>query len=408
MHFKFTNFINLTCLIVSICWLAIISTTLNQDYDDFKQYWQAAVNLRTTGNPFIALPDPDKAPYVGYFYPPIFAYIVKPFGLLSQNQGQIIWFILNSLSSIAFVFLCIIHGPSVLAKKYWGVVLLGFLVMPFSRLNLQLGQISVFMGLGMVGAFILARLRPWAAGLLLSLCIWIRIFPALLLLPLFKRRLWQSIIWTGGWGIGILVLSLGIYGIAPFQSFLQLTSAPPTPYPFAAEHNISIYGMLARLLSETPFTAAPMIEASWLITPLFLIGSSFIVFICYWFDRNIEGLHSFTHLGMWLCGMMLISSTNGIYTLVLLLVSFLAILASYEQQPQRGLFIGLFICTLLIAIPPGWTKITPELHVFMHTSWGLLFLTPAFYGLVGYMLLLIAVQTRKKEVPPLGSTSLYR
>jgi hypothetical protein len=260
--------------------------------------------------------------------------------------------------------------------------------MPFSRLNLQLGQISIFIGLGVVGAFVYAGVRPWLAGLLLSLVMWVRIFPGLLLLPLFKRGFWGSIIWTGVWGVGILGLSLGIYGIAPFQSFLQLASAPPIPYPFAAEHNISIYGMLVRLFSTTPFTAAPILEASWLITPLFLISSVCIIFICYWFDQRIEGVDDFTYLGLWLCGMMLISSTNGVYTLVLLLVPFLSILASYEQKPRSQLFAALCACTALIAIPTGWSKLHPEWYVFTHTGWGLLLLTPALYGLVGYMLLL--------------------
>lgn len=121
IRLNFVRVVNIACFVASICWLILLSTTLDPNFDDFKQYWQAAVNVYTTGNPFVALPEADRTPYLGYFYPPIFAYLIKPIGLLSQIQGQIAWFWLNSLLSIAFVFLCIKHSPSVLAKNIGGL-----------------------------------------------------------------------------------------------------------------------------------------------------------------------------------------------------------------------------------------------------------------------------------------------
>lgn len=380
--------INLVAAALAAAWLLLLAATLTTEVDDFKQYWQAAVNLRATGDPFMP-PSGEAEVYLGYYYPPIFAYLTQWIALFGQAQGQLIWFCLNAAATVAFALLCIRLSGSSLARRYWGPVLLVFLLFPATRINLQLGQIAVFMGLLMVGSAALATRRPAASGLLLALAALTRIFPALLGLPLLLWGRLRAVLWCAAWGLGAVALSAAIYGVEPYLSFIEVARNPPEPYPFQAEHNISFYGMFSRALMPGPYSAAPIADLPWLVLPLTALCSAAALAVCLWRGRAPDqpGLGQ-VNLGLWLCATMLISTTNGTYTLVLLLVPLLAALRRLELAPDRRATLLLGLCGALVAVPPGWTAALPALYVFAHTGWGLLLLTPALYGLVGCMALL--------------------
>lgn len=381
--------LNLVAAALAAGWLLLLYATLTPSPDDFKQYWQAAVNLRATGDPFVPPPGQESVAYLGYYYPPVFAYLIQPFGLIGQVPGQRIWFWLNAAATVAFALLCIRLSGSALARRYWGCVLLGFLLLPPTRINLQLGQISIFMGLLMVGSVALAERRPAASGLLLALATLTRIFPAILGLPLLIWGRARALIWCAAWGIAAVGVSLAAYGVGPYLSFLQVSRDPPEAYPFQAEHNISFYGWFGRMLMPGPYTAAPLADLPWLVMPLTALCSAAVLGVCLWRGRapDLPGPGPLS-LGLWLCGTMLISLTNGTYTLVLLLVPLLAAARRLELAPDRRALLALALCTALVAVPPGWTALWPALYQFAHTGWGLLLLTPALYGLLGYVALL--------------------
>lgn len=383
--------LNGAALLLVIGWFFFVRSTLTPASDDFKQYWQAAVNLWQTGDPYIAAPG-QAVVHSGFYYPPIFVYIVQPIAWFDQLSGQVFWYWLNALALLALVWLCIVVSGSTLARRYWGLVLLGMCLAPPTWINLQLGQISFYIALLLIGCFALVRQRPALAGLCLTLASLFRIYPMLLGGYFLLRRSWRVALWSVVSGVLLLALSL-IYGVGPYASFVSRTLAPNTVYPFAAEHNISLYGFFNRLFKPGLFTAAPLADLPWTVWPLTIAGSLIVLMLCVWAGRDtVPPALSFS---LWLCGMMLLSTTNGYYALVLLLFPLLSMLRSLESTPDTRVRALLIVATTLVCVPPGWTIMHPALYQFTHAGWGLLLLTPSLYGLLLYFGLLVLISRRQ-------------
>ena len=380
--------VNMIALLLTLGWLLLVFSTLTPATDDFKQYWQTTRNLDQTGDPYTAATPTTPT---GFYYPPLFAYLVQPFGQLDQRIGQRIWYGLNSVMLAILIWLCIRLSDSRIARSFWGIVVLGMCLAPPTRLNLQLGQISFLIAILLLGSFALTYQWPALSGLMLALALLIRIYPALLILPMVR---WSRRIvgWTIASVLIITTLSLVRYGTEPYLSFLHLTANPQTTYPFAAEHNISIYGFLTRLLAPSRYTAAPLLNMPWMIAPLTILGSLITTGVCLWYSRPTTP--STAVFSLWLCSMMLVSTTNGYYTLVLLLFPLLVLLRVAETESNTRLQTMLIIATTLVCVPPGWTTIHPAIYQFAHTGSGLLILTPSLYGLMLYLFLMVRTLRR--------------
>src|SRR5262245_11573181 len=182
--------INRVALALAIGWLVLIGLTLTPEVDDFRQFRRGAVDLLQAGDPYATRADPaaeaqrhpgtvDESGERGFKYPPVFAYLFQPFGLLEHRTGQLLWFGVNVLMLGALIALCIRTSGSLLARRYWGVVVLGAVLAPPTRLSLQLGQVSILMALLLVSTGLRARGRSALAGLLLALDSMIRTYPPL-------------------------------------------------------------------------------------------------------------------------------------------------------------------------------------------------------------------------------------
>lgn len=388
--------LNYGALVLTIAWFVILRSTLGPDADDFKQYWQAAVNLRSTGDPFVIAAG-SATNFAGYFYPPLFTYVVQPIAFFDQLTGQVVWFWINCLALIGVVVICIALSGSQLARRYWGLILLGACIIPPTRLALQLGQISIFVALLLFGSLALVRRYRWLSGFLLALAIHVRIYPMLLALHYLRQRQTRPVVWWAiGFGLVTLIGSVGIYGFGPYQSFISL--ARNNTYPFTAEHNISLAGFFWRLFEDNKY-AVPIMHEPRLARMLVGLTSALVIGMCLWTTRSaLREEQEQLKFGMWLCAMMLISTTNGYYSLVLLLLPLLSIVRYLESSAHRSIGTSTAIATLLICIPPGWSTYFPSVHTFVHTGWGQLLLAPSLYGLCMYLVVLgYVVQNRLVE-----------
>jgi len=363
---------------LALFWLILIGWTLDPAVDDFERFWQASVDLLRYGNPYITRAD--------YFYPPFFIYLIQPFALVSHEQGQYIWFVLNTFLLGGYIALCIWLSGSVLARRFWGVVLLGVLIAPPTRLSLQLGQVSILVGVLMLGSFALRCRLAHASGLMLALASLIRMHPAFLGLYYLLRKLRSVAWWSLAMASFLILLSLLWRGTAPYISYLmtivQQNVARQGAYPYGAEHNISLFGLWSRLLIENPHSV-PLRHHPSLALALTLLTSIGVVVLCFWVGRSDEGgIRSLAPFGVWLCGMLLLLPTNGYYNLIFLLLPLLVIVRSLEAQPSPRVRLLLVLATALLCIPPGWTSVHPLLYNALHIGWGTLALTPALYGLL--------------------------
>src|SRR5262245_10665773 len=255
--------INRIALALAIGWLILIGLTLTPEVDDFRQFRRGAVDLLQAGDPYATRAEPaaeahrvpgtvDESGERGFKYPPVFAYLFQPFGLLEHRTGQLIWFGVNLLILGVLIELCIRMSGSLLARRYWGVVVLGTVLAPPTRLSLQLGQVSILMALLLVAVGLFARRRPALAGLLLACTSMFKLYPALLGICFLLRGPRRAAWWSLAWAIALVVVFVPIYGIQHYRTFADVVILSSN-HPYTAEFNLSLVAFWNRIFTPSPY-----------------------------------------------------------------------------------------------------------------------------------------------------------
>lgn len=378
------NVLNIVSLGLSLGWLLLLAWTLNPAVDDFKQYWQAAVHLRLAGDPYLSTPGPNAYPY-----PPLLAYLLQPLSLMAHWPAQLLWFAGNVIALLGFITLCIRLSGSHIARRYWGVVILGTVLAPPTRLSLQLGQVSILLALVLLVCYSWAGRAPSRAGLLLALASIVKLYPAILGV-LYLLRCRRVALWTCAWGSAIFIGTIVVSGSQPYLTYLDKVLFGGF-YPYAAEFNISLASLWNRLFTPNHYAVA-VADLPWMAQVLTILSSIGVLGACLWVVWLAPGKQlPVVVFSVWLCAMLLLSPINGYYNLVLLLLPLLLILSALERQPSRGLRNWLVGATALVYMPPGWSSVLPAVYQTVHRGWGTLILTPSLYGLIIFLMLAIAL-----------------
>jgi hypothetical protein len=239
------------------------------------------------------------------------------------------------------------------AREVWGVVALAALIAPPTRLSLQLGQISIMLGLLIIASFALARRYPSVAGAFLALTTLIKLFPGFMGLYYLLLRQHRMIAWTVVAGLAIGALPLLSYGLTPYNAFLNIV-LHDNYYPYSAEFNISVIGFWDRLFVPGPY-ARSLLDAPTLGRALSGSMALGLLGCCVAVQRK-----GYTELGrllqfsVWICVMLLLTPANGYYNLVLLLLPCLVVLRFLEEHPDRTvrlwlvLFYGMLLYVALL------------------------------------------------------------
>lgn len=251
--------INLIAFTLAIFWWLLIGFALSPDADDFQYFRRGAEDQVRFGDPYASLPEwqpsaipqPDARPdaVVAYLYPPPLAYLLQPFAWFSRQVGQVMWFAINSVALCALIPLSIALSNSERAKRYWGVVALGTLIAPPTRLCLQLGQLGIVLALMILGGYALVRRSAWRAGLLLAIGGLIKLYPALLGVYYMVRGPRRVAWWSIVFALSLFLASVFVYGTGPYSSFVSKVLVSGY-YPYAAEFNVSLVGFWERLLTD--------------------------------------------------------------------------------------------------------------------------------------------------------------
>jgi hypothetical protein len=396
--------LNAVALTLAAIWLVLVGRTLTPEVDDFAQLRRGAVDLREHDNPYYTREVPeaeaqrqpgtvDETGERGFKYTPVFAYLFRPAALIDHRAGQLIWFGVNIVTVAALIVLCLRVSGSELARRYWGVLALGMVMAPPTRLSLQLGQISLLMALMLVGVYALAPRRACLAGLLLALASMIKLYPALLGLAYLLRGPRRVVWWSIAWTVALVTVFLPFYGVGHYRAFLDAVIRSSN-HPYAAEFNLSFVAFWTRLFSKTPY-AIPLIDTPALASGLVILCSLATLIVCVIAPRSRPGADlGLLEYSLWLCAMLLLSPINGCYNLVLLLLPLLAVLRRLEKAPDVRLRNWLVVGTLMACLPPAWSDSLPAVYGAVHVGWGILVLTPAFYGLLIYFGLLAYLAPR--------------
>lgn len=153
----------------------------------------------------------------------------------------------------------------------------------------------------------------------------------------------------------IVALSLLLHGAGPYINYLNKVVLG-RDYPYFGEHNISLFGFWGRLLIANDYGVALM-HAPWLARMLIGASGLAVLAVCVWASRAAAGaLGEQLRFGVWLCGMMLLSPSNGAYTFVVLLMPLLAVLRYLELNNDRHIRAWLIVGTALVCWPPAWVR----------------------------------------------------
>jgi hypothetical protein len=203
--------------------------------NDFVEYWAAAQLLLSGGNPYSPEELLKLQASVGWaessalimWNPPWTLVFLWPFGLISYDTAQFIWFLVHTL--IIFLgaqVLWAIYGGGVEKKRMAGIAVLTFAPVYFVLL---IGQIGPLILLGVIGFLAAAKKESWAwAGASLVL---ISVKPHLLYLVwlafffwVVTEKCWRAVLGLIIAGAIAALLPLAIDGEI-YSQYVQLFSA---------------------------------------------------------------------------------------------------------------------------------------------------------------------------------------
>jgi hypothetical protein len=205
---------------------------------DFAEFWQ--VGHMALGHHF----SPTSP------YPPTSLLIFAPFGLLSLRAAYLVW----NLLGIALLSRTLIKGG-------WGWLGCAMvLVSPPFLFNVLLGQNGAFSNALLIAALVYAGERPFFAGVCAGL---LTLKPQLgVLIPVswLARGRWRSITIAGAVAISLVLLTMLIFGVSPWQIYVSkavpsLAAMVDAPFPQDFHTNAIAPFILARALGASVLVA---------------------------------------------------------------------------------------------------------------------------------------------------------
>jgi len=242
------------CLLFTGLFFRYLNRAPRRHFCDFRVYY-------ATAEKFLAGEDiykRDKESVTPYKYSPTFAFLFSFLGWFGIKTSSLVFFSLN------FVFLLLLFrysqkliDPGLSFNKcFW---LFFWVFAPISRFAFQVldtGQVNVIMaGLVVLGLYFANRDNDIAAGALLSLSVFFKYMPALLI-PyfLFKKR-FRLLGWLFLFGITFMILPLVYTGMEKYIAYTK--SWLPSIVATSLDHgslidykNQSLYSMILRFFCE--------------------------------------------------------------------------------------------------------------------------------------------------------------
>ena len=169
---------------------------------DYRDFYQASLQILRGGSPYAV----DR-----YVTPPLFALANIPFALLGFEAARALFMLLIPLTVlVSYLLIYLAVKETQLEEGHWfafgGMIVILFsypLYFLFERGNID-GVVLFFMCLSLC---VMPR-HPWLGGLFLASAIHFKLYPILLLIPLFLSGRWKSILWTSTWILVLVVITL--------------------------------------------------------------------------------------------------------------------------------------------------------------------------------------------------------
>jgi hypothetical protein len=195
-----------------VAWVYLNSLNDHYRYGDYTYYQQAALSLVKNGH----LPDT-------YFYPPLWATLLKPIASLEANTFLLVLWLMNFLSlMVFFILLHLVLQRYGFSARLSALVTTLFLLVnaPLLR-TLDYVQINIHVLNFIFGSLLLYPKRPFLSALLLAIAIHLKTSPAVLVLGFLLEKDWRWLTWLVLTTVLIGALTVATNGLMPFADYLH-------------------------------------------------------------------------------------------------------------------------------------------------------------------------------------------
>jgi len=282
---------------------------------------------------------------------PFLAMVFIPFSFFELGAAKLIF---NILSILLFVFtLRRLVRQYAIDPRY--LLLIPIVCFTPIKNSILFGQVY-FLLFFLIGESWLAykKKRPVSAAVLLAAAICLKVFPLLLTLLFVFRKKYTLLAYLLASCIGFLLMSMFLSSAEVwwfvFQEVLPRASSGEISTGFVPNYQ-SVLMFLKQLLVfdaiENPLAAVDYPE---LLPPLLIALKVALVTIGYDVSRKIN--LPLVVLSYWILVLLLMSPYGSTYSLVLLLIPFLALAASHLKPWQKALGLGLIF--MVSNIPMAW------------------------------------------------------
>jgi hypothetical protein len=222
-----------------------------------------------------------------YIYWPFLAQLFTPFSALSIRDFFVVFHILNMV--FAFLGLFLVYELLGLkeSKTDFPIMFLFFLLVANVPLlsAIEYGQINLLvLDLILLSLILLKKNRVYLSSVFLCGAVLIKIYPVLFLFVFLFQKRYKYLMWTALNGLGILLLSIGLFGKAVWVEFVKsglkifsgTAQSPFTLHYIAHINNNTLKSFFLQLVPSPP--AALEFALSWL-TPVLLAGFLIYLFL---------------------------------------------------------------------------------------------------------------------------------
>jgi alpha-1,2-mannosyltransferase len=347
-------------------------------HQDFDAYLASARDV-ILGQPlytaFLQHPFPDPTLRPAFIYPPAFALLVAPLGLLPAPTANLIWLVLNQTMLAASVLVT----ARWLRPPAWAMAVMIAATVSFYPVWIDAVQgqanvlILLLVTIGLAG---ILQDKPFAAGFI-GVGAALKLTPLLLLIWLVLDRRYKAAAWMVAGALGVT----GVGAMLRFQDTLVFfKSVVPALAPGTAFYaNQSLSAIVRRFLSANPYTE-PRLALWW--APL-IVAALAIAAIGWWWLAT-RGRPALVRAAAFLPLLPLLSSVSWPHHLVILLpVIWLTVIALANRDwpvAPAALLVGvLFVIDVASRWPVGPAFNQPGFRVAQTTDAGVFLIANALF-----------------------------
>ncbi len=323
-----------------------------------------------------------KGIFVSYMpFPPFTALVFAPFLLLKPLWAKIAF---NVISCLLFLF-TLRRTVKFFAVPGWAVALLPVIFFMPLRNGLFFGQSYLLLLLLLLeGYMAFKKGKPVLSSFLWAVAILFKLFPGLILIFLLLRKQYKNVVYTCMAALVLVLISLGLSGFDSWKFYI----ANVLPRVSNGELNSTYtylfqsFFMLLRNLFvyDELMNPGALFDSPALFLLLLALFKAFILALCIGATWKRKG--DFLPFALWITGSMLVSPNGSTYSLVLLIIPFLAVVheaADMRVKQKTTMLVLLAALLLLICNVPLQSL----------ASWPVLFKFPRLYLLLVFWLLLL-------------------